>query len=113
MSWRPNHWTLLQLGFLAIYLMAWTRSYRALSQGTSLATRNGANTFLNASRSDFTTVLLYLVEKSVTSACSEATISAFDFSAASLNTASKVCLSASDSLFQTWPPTMASSISVM
>src|SRR4051812_12175320 len=100
MSWRPNHWTLRHCGgfcacfegvFLPIrYLIACTRSYRALSQGTSLAVRKGVNTFLKASRSDFTTVLPYLLEKSVTSCCSDCTISALDFSAASRNTASKV-----------------------
>jgi len=88
-------------------------SYSALSQGTSLPTWNGANTFLNASRSDFTTVLPYLVPNSVASAFSDLTISAFDFYAASRNTASNAFLSASDSLLQTWPPTMAISISVM
>src|SRR5213078_1146176 len=95
------------------YLIACTLSYSALSQGTSLPTRNGVKTFLNASRSDFTTVLPYLVAKSVASACSDFTISAFDFSAASWNTVSNTFLSASDALLQTWPPTIVSSISVI
>src|SRR6266850_3460872 len=102
MSWRPNHWTLRQpgffgatcfwAGFFATYLIACTLSYSALSQGTSLPTRNGVNTFLNASRSDFTTVLPYLVAKSVTSCCSDLAISALDLSAASLKVDSKTFL---------------------
>src|SRR3989441_11617415 len=95
------------------YLIACTLSYSALSHGTSLPTRNLVKTFLNASRSDFTTVLPYLVAKSVTSCCSDCAISALDFSAASRNTVSNTFLSASESLPHTWPPTMAISISVM
>src|SRR5262245_7785393 len=96
------------------YFSACSASYSAFDQpAPALASLcNGTAALRNASRSTSTTVLPSLRNSSA-SLSSDARIWSVDRALASFSTSSKTFLSASDSLGQTWPPTMVTRDSVM
>src|ERR1700751_4436550 len=98
----------------ATYFNACSASYSACDQpAPALASLCSGNaTLRNASRSTSTTVLPSLRNSSA-SLSSEARIWSVDFALACFSTSSNTFLSSSDSLDQTWLPTMVTRDSVM